>query len=198
MALVFDLLLHAFLLGSFVLFLVLLFALVFRTDDPTELFIRALAVFAGALIILGARATEYSYPEYMIDVISGVRPVAPAVETILTILPGAVGVAVGWYITRLIAKDDPRSVRFIGLIGMLAIASFAHAYLLAFDAKGVEIGKLALPNVLFVTGLVLWIVIKFPTRAEQRRDTAGRSSIRERLRAVMRSDDSPGSRDEVA
>ena len=192
MAFVFDLLLNVFLLASFVVFFVLLFVLVFTTtNDVGELFIRALAVFAGALVILGARAADLSYAEYMIEVLSGVRPVPPAIEGLLTIIPGAVGVAMGWYITHLLSKNDPRAVRVIGLVGMLAIASFAHAYLLAFDTNGLEIGKLALPNVLFVTGLVLWIVFKYPYPGQRSRRSATSSALRDRLRTALRSENTP-------
>jgi hypothetical protein len=162
MTVVLNVFLNVLLLAALVGFVFAIAWMAFwSTDVPFERAMRAFAFFAGALVVLGAQASGVGFAQYAVKSLAGVRPAGGGVKFLVTIIPGGAGVAMGWYITRAWKKHEVIAFRFLAFVGMLAATAFAVIYAQAFHVKGVRLGAAILPNVAFVVGLILYMMIKF-------------------------------------
>lgn len=145
------------------------------TQDPIERAIRGVALLAGALVALGAQATGGSFASFTVTALSGSRPAGAGVELLAAIIPGGVGVGMGWYIIRSLNRNEAIAVRILAFIGMLAAVSFTEVYALATKTRGVFLGAAAIPNAAFILGVMLYIVLKYesPSTKGARRGRLG-------------------------
>lgn len=151
--------LHTLLFGAMLFFLGAVVVLTLRTTNPIEKAIRALAMFTGALLVIGAEASGNSYADFIIRSLGEARPLTFGAFGV--ILPGAAGVALAWYLIRSVNRSENVAVRFLGLFGMLATTQFAVMYGAAVSDRGYDIGATAVPNIAFVSGLFLWVVFNY-------------------------------------
>jgi hypothetical protein len=131
------------------------------TDIPIERVMRAFAFFGGALVVLGAQATGHGFAQYAVNAFSGVRPAGGGVQFIATVIPGGVGVAMAWYLIRSWKKNEVIGFRILAFVGMLSATSFVVVYAQAFHVKGVALGAAILPNVSFLVGIIIYMMLKF-------------------------------------
>lgn len=155
----FALLLHVLFLGAMLLFGYALFRLIFSTDHPHERFYRVLALFLGAMIALGAQVTGVGYNVFAAGALSNVRVVSAGAAVVSSIIPALAGVGLGFIVAYLLRKSDERSIRILGLVGMLSLVSFLVVYGLAVSAKGLFLNEAALPNLSFIVGLGLVVLL---------------------------------------
>lgn len=160
-SIVLNLLLHTLLIGSLGLFLVAIVRVTLATEDNIERAIRAIALLAGAMVALGAQASGSSFATFTVNSLSGSRPVGTGVELLAAIIPGGVGVGMGWYIIRSLNRNETIAVRVLAFVGMLAAVSFAEVYAVATKTQGVILGAAAIPNSAFILGVMLYIVLKY-------------------------------------
>jgi len=162
------------LLGSLLLFTGFVFWNATHGTNNLELALRVSALFAGALVIVGAQAAGLSFAAFTVDSLSSTHPsTALASKVVGALLPGGVGVGMGWYLTRSLHRNQNIAMRVMAFVGMLAASQFAAIYVVATSRHGVRLGASALPNIFFVVGILIYMMLKFdPSRARQRRASA--------------------------
>lgn len=166
--------LNVLLAASCVFFLGSVFWVALRTEDPLERMLRAAALFAGALTVLVSQVSGASYAQFSLDALGGARPATGAAKALSAILPGLVGVGMGYYITRAIQQSEALAIRLMSFVGMLAAAQFVLLYGIAVSHKGLHLGLSALPNAAFVVGIVLYTVFKLDPEKVRRKSRARR------------------------
>ncbi|MBB2891132.1 hypothetical protein [Flexivirga oryzae] len=155
MALVFNIFLHALLVLSMLAFLIALLLMAFRTDDGTERLRRCLALFAGAMVVIGAQASGVSFAIFTTSSLAHARGASAAAHIFAVLVPAAAGVGLGYYFVRVYRRSEVFGLRMLCFVGMLALAAFAEVYASATHTSGVFLDAAALPNLSFVVGLVL-------------------------------------------
>lgn len=162
----FGLLLHLLFLGSMVGFSVALFRQTLAHEDSTERFYRILALFVGAMIALGANIGGVGYNVFAAGALSDVRIVSAGAAVVSSIIPALAGAGLGFLVAWLLRRQDDVAMRILCLVGMLALISFLVVYAIAVSANGLFLGVAALPNLVFVTGLGL-VVLMTPRRSQE-------------------------------
>lgn len=152
---IFNVLIHGILLGAMVLFAIVLFRLAMGTQDFMERVKRILALFAGAMIVVGAQASGLNFAEFIAKALTTGRASSAGAAVVSSIVAGLAGLGVGYLLVRLYRKNDLLAVRLICLVGMLALAAFVQSYATITSANGVFVGAMAAPNIAFAAGLVL-------------------------------------------
>jgi hypothetical protein len=158
MTVVFNLVLHVLLVGSLGLFLAVIVTNAIAEPDPRERILRLAALAVGAMVTLGAQAAGVSYAAFTVDALSGARATSAIAKIAATAVPGLLGAGLGFYIVRTFRRSDRIGMRVLGFVAMLATTAFAAVYAQATQTKGVFLGAAALPNVSFVSGVILCIV----------------------------------------
>jgi hypothetical protein len=156
-----NIFLHIMLVGSLLLFVVYGLLVTFRTNSLIERLIRLAAWFSGAMVVIGARTGGLSFADFTVDALSGTRPASAAAKLIGAIVPATLGIALASYLTNSLRKSNNVAIRVIAFVGMLAATQFAEIYAAAMSTHGVNIGAAAIPNIAFVVGIVMYIVLKY-------------------------------------
>lgn len=156
-----NILLHVLLLGSLGVYVLVLVRVVLAEEDRTERFIRASALFCGAMIVVGSQAAGAGYAEFIVQALAAARP---GTALLAAVIPGVLGVAIGAYLIHAMKRrGEDVTVRLLALIGMLAAASFASIYAFAMREHAGHLGSYAVPNLAFVVGLTLYVILNFQT-----------------------------------
>lgn len=155
---IFNILIHGILLGAMALFAFVLFRLAMDTYDVMERLKRILALFAGAMVVVGAQASGMNFAEFVAKALTTGRASSAAAAVISSLIAGLAGLGVGYLLVRLYRQSDVLAVRLICLVGMLALAAFLQSYATITSTNGVFVGAMAAPNIAFAAGLVLIFV----------------------------------------
>lgn len=156
---VFNLILHGMMVGAMVLFLGTLILVALQTDDRMEKLRRGLALFVGAMIVVGAEASGLNFAAFTAG-----RGASAASTAVASIIPAVAGVAIGFYLVRTYRKHDVRGTRLICFVGMLALASFVQVYATITHAGGIFVGASAIPNLAFAAGVVMVFIFGDDTK----------------------------------
>ncbi|MEI7775856.1 MAG: hypothetical protein WCK17_13890 [Verrucomicrobiota bacterium] len=161
--LVFNIFLNLVLVAALGGFVYGLYLLVTHAPSTPEKVMRLFAVFGGALVALGSNAVGKSYAAFAVDAFSGTRPAGGPIKFLLASVGAGAGVALGWYITNTFKKnrDSIIALRILCFVGTLSLTSFGVVYAEAFQIKGVSLGAAVIPNMMFLTGVILYTVFKF-------------------------------------
>lgn len=154
--------LHLFLVGSFAAFAYGLVVLVRERKD--QMVGRSMALFVGALVVVGAQASGRSYADFIIGALGESR--SPLFGFFGAVLPAAAGLALGYYFTRGARRSSERAIRGMIMVGTFAITQFALMYAIAVEQNGRDLDAAVTPNVAFVAGLGLWLVMNLGIKAE--------------------------------
>lgn len=157
-SLIFNALLHVLFVGAMVAFAVVLVRTALATDDTRERFFRFLALFLGAMIILGGQATGVSFPVFAAGALANAQVVSAGAAIVSGVIPALAGVGLGFYMIYVFRKNDERSYRVLCLVGMLALASFLTVYAVAASANGLFLSVAAIPNLSFTAGVGLVVL----------------------------------------
>jgi len=155
---VFNVLIHVILLGAMGLFAVVLVKLTLSAYDSMERVKRVLALFAGAMVIVGAQASGLNFAEFMAKALTVGRASSAAAAVVSSLIAGIAGLGVGYLLVRLFRQHNEMAVRIICLVGMLSLAAFIQSYATITAASGVFVGASAAPNIAFTAGLILIFV----------------------------------------
>lgn len=158
MTIVFNVILHFLLAGSMVLFGAVLFQQVKDAPNSYERVRRALALFVGAMIVLGAQASGVSVATFTVNALAGARSASATASVAAAVFPALLGFGLGFYLVRLNKRNENLSHRVICFVGMIALAAFVTVYASVTQAKGVILGVAAIPNLSFTAGVILVIV----------------------------------------
>ena len=167
-----NLFLHALLLGSLGVFIAGVVAGAVTEKDPQERVLRLAALVAGAMVALGAQTAGVSYADFVVRALSGARTASAGAAIIGAIIPALMGVGVAFYLVRTFRRSTRIGQRLLGFLAMLTGVAFAAIYAQATQTKGVILGAAAIPNVAFVTGIILTIVFTWDPDREQGGRTA--------------------------
>jgi hypothetical protein len=190
MELALNLFLHVLLIGSLFLFLTFALKSALAETDPTERVLRLMAMFAGALVALGANVSELSYADFTVGALAGARAPSAAAAAASSLIPALVGAALGFFIVRTFNKSSRRAQRLLGFLAVLSGVAFAAIYAQVAQAKGVLLGAAALPNISFVAGVMLTIVFTWDPDEQggMRLLDVARALVRRRERVEAASD----------
>lgn len=178
LSIVFNVLLHILLLGSMALFAIVLIATAVKTESVIERVKRVLALFLGAIVVVGAQVSGVSYAQFTAGSLANARVASGAAAVVTAIIPALVGGALGYLIVWTYSKSEVMAMRILCFVGMLALVSFIEVYAMATQAKGVLLGAAAVPNIAFVAGVGL-VFIFSP-------DKRGKSSVGTLLKSMAR------------
>jgi hypothetical protein len=163
MSVAFNVVLEILLLGSLLLFIVGLLATAFTETNRLERFLRIAAIFAGAMVAVGAASSGLDYATYTVNVLSQARSASAFVHVATTIVPAALGSGIGFYLVRAIRRSETFAIRIFGFVGMLATTAFIEVYAEAATRHGFKLGAAALPNIGFTAGVILTVVFTLRT-----------------------------------
>lgn len=187
MTLVFNVALHVLLVGSMVGFLVFLIMDTIAEPDRGEKFVRVLALVGGALVALGAKASGVDYATFAVQAMAGARPASAIANVGATVIPALLGAGFGFFITRTMSKSEEKGKRWASFIGMLALIAFLQVYAEAADVNGIFLGKASIPNVSFVTGVILTYVATYDKNRKNRApDPATKKDVAEMIGEAFR------------
>jgi hypothetical protein len=128
-----------------------------------ELLLRVAALFAGAMVVVGSQAAGLSFAQFSVQALSSARAGGAAAVAAAAVVPGVVGLGVGWYLTHSMHRGESIAIRVMAFVGMLAAAEFASIYAVAVHEQGVNLGATALPNITFVVGVFLYMILRYDT-----------------------------------
>lgn len=185
----FNIVLHGLLIGTLGLFTVWLLIDTVREPEPRQRMKRMLALAAGALVTLGAQAAGLSYAEFTVGALAGARGSSAVANVGATLVPALLGVGLGFFLVGVAKNSNARAMRLVTFIGMLAATAFAQVYAEATATNGIELGTAALPNITFVTGVILTYVFA----ADEHERSEGEGMMKSVLRgfAQRKQEDAP-------
>jgi hypothetical protein len=169
MSTILNIFLNLLLIGSMLAFIALALIAALRAQTARERFVRFGALFAGAMIVVGAQAAGITYTQFIVDSLSNTQPSSVAAKVAWAVVPGGLGGGLGYYLTNRARTSENVATRIMILAGMLATVQFAQIYTYSFGERGLDIGPAAIPNLSFVVGLVLWFVFHDGTQPAGRR-----------------------------
>jgi hypothetical protein len=182
MSIFFNIILHILLLGSLLLFAIVFLITAWYAPSTIERYLRIAAVFAGAMVSLGATASGMNYAAYTVDALAQGRTVSAAAHYFSIIIPALTGVGIGFFLVRTIRKSTIMAFRVMGFVGMLATTAFIEVYAQAATVTGFKLGAAALPNIGFTAGVILTVVFTLrPDGTEASGGGAARSFVSQLL-----------------
>lgn len=182
MSIVFSLILHILLLGSLLLFAVVFLITAWYAPSSMERYLRIAAIFAGAMVSLGATASGLNYATYTVNALAQGRTVSAAAHFFSIIIPALTGAGIGFFLVRTIRKSTIMAFRVMGFVGMLATTAFIEVYAQAATTTGFRLGATALPNIGFTAGVILTVVFTLrPDEAEAGNGGAARAFVAQLL-----------------
>ncbi len=187
MTVLLNIFLHMMLIGSLILFVLYGVIVTFQTNSLLERLIRLGAWFSGAMVVIGAQAGGLSFADFTVNALSGTRPASDIAKLMGALIPGALGVALASYLTNSVRRSNNVAIRVMAFVGMLAATQFAEIYAAAMSANGLEIGAAAIPNLSFVVGIVMYIVLTWDPEDRTRR-SSWRAALNISLRRRGRSE----------
>ncbi len=161
---VMNILLNVLLIGSLLGFLLVIVGMARQAPTKLETALRVAAMFAGAMVTVGASAAGVNYAEFTVDSLAGARPASAAAHLAAAVVPALAGAGLGFYMVRRIRSHSLMAMRILGFVGMLATTAFIQVYALAADTKGIALGATAIPNIVFTAGVIL--AVTFGLRPE--------------------------------
>jgi hypothetical protein len=173
MSAVFNVALHLVLIGSLVFFMIVLVITVLITQNRLERLMRSAAIFAGALVALGAQASGLDYAQYTVQALSGARPASAAAQVVTTVVPAMAGAGIGFFISRKLMSNEDMAMRGLAFVGMMATTAFLQVYAQAATSAGFKLGATAVPNIAFTAGIILTALFSLRTDGSQGRGVLG-------------------------
>lgn len=181
MYLAFNVALHLLLAFSIVSFAVVLIASAVTERNPRERILRIAGLVAGAMVALGAQVAGIDYAQFNVRALADTEPTSFLINLVAAAVPALLGAGLGWYTMHVYKKSERLAMRVLSFIGMMTIIAFLLVYAEATKANGVFLGSASIPNVAFVTGLILAIIFS----GDAERSSTG-SEVRNLLSNVLR------------
>jgi|GEM_PF-5339985 len=157
-----DIMLHVLLVVTMLAFAYGLLRLTFDTGgNQVELVMRLAALATGTLVVVGSDAAGVGYSDWIMRSLATTKTLPVGIYG--SLIPGAAGIALGWFIVRnLESRRSDLAMRFIALVGMLAFVEFVKSYLIGVQTRRLE--AIALPNLSFVLSLLFYMVARIRSR----------------------------------
>lgn len=152
-----DVAVHLLLLGSAAFFAWIVFQV--AVSDSEDRPLRVLAIFTGALIVIGADAAGLSYAGFVTEALGVNKPLTFGVFAVA--VPAAGGTFLAWYLIWATGRSYNKAMRLFTLVGTLALVQFLLVYVEAATQNGLDIGAAVVPNLVFIVGFFLYMILNF-------------------------------------
>jgi hypothetical protein len=158
----FNIALDVLLVGTLLVFALLLVEMAIRSAETRERFLRSLALAGGAIFALGAQVTGIDFAGSVVDSLVGGDPAGTATKLLLAILAGLVAAAFGWYFTQVVLRDEVGGVRLACGLGAITIVGLTLILAEAIHIQGLFLKAAAIPNFAFMVGLIVGVIFSVP------------------------------------
>jgi hypothetical protein len=147
---------------------------VFNTRGWTERIVRGLAIFAGTLVVMGAEAAGLTFSSFAVSTLTHGGLAGWLIKVAWVVLGGGAGSLLARYLVSRIDGGTNLQIRIMILVTIIAHVELLEIYAQNLKRHGFVLGIGALPDIAFITGLVLYVVFRY--------DTGEGSAIRANLR----------------
>jgi hypothetical protein len=151
--------------ASIVPFLAAAMLIVYRTTGLQERIIRGLAMFTAALVALGAQAAGLTLGSGVVSTLEVRGAVGALIKLAWLAVAGLGGAALGKYLTQQLATSSAIQLRVMVFVGTVAHLVMLEIYISSFSRNGFAVGAGAIPDIAFISGLLLYIVFKYDPAA---------------------------------
>lgn len=158
----FNIALDILLVGSLVVFALLLGEMAIGSAETRERFLRSLALAGGAIFALGAQVTGVDFAGSVVDSLVGADAAGTGSKLLLGILSGLVAAAFGWYFTQVVLRGETWGVRLACGVGAITIVGLTLILAEAIHVQGLFLEAAAIPNFAFMVGLIGGVIISVP------------------------------------
>jgi hypothetical protein len=186
MSIVFNIILHILLLGSLLLFAIVFLITAWYAPNTMERYLRIAAIFAGAMVSLGATASGVNYATYTVNALAQGRSISAVAHFFSIIIPVLAGAGIGFFLVRTIRTSKVMAFRVMGFVGMLATTAFIEVYAQAATVTGFKLGAAALPNIGFTAGVILTVVFTLRPEGPETSNSAARVFVSQLLQRGTR------------
>jgi hypothetical protein len=138
---------------------------VFNTRGWTERIIRGLTIFTGTLVVMAADATGLTLSSFAVNTFSHGGPVGWAIKLTWVVLGGGAGALLARYLISRVGTGTNLQLRIMILVTVIAHVELLEIYLQNLERNGFIHGIGELPDLAFISGLVLNIVFRFDFRS---------------------------------
>jgi hypothetical protein len=159
LALILFVLIHLFVVASIIGMIIFIVRVILDGHYAMERLLRVAAAAAGLLIYLGARAYGISVPELMYSSLKITEPLMKGLVGVVA--PLASGTFVAWFCLRMMQSHGDIAARGLLLFSSLVFAMFADTYAALAAQATPESLNLALPNITFVLGVILFLIFRY-------------------------------------
>ena len=152
-------LVHVLVIATVLLIVHVCWSTVRSETERLERLLLIASIAAGFLAYSAARAIGLSIPALMASSLQTSSPFGIAALGVT--FPSLAGVFVAWFCIRMMKRDHDIARRAALLLSVFIVTMFADVYVALAEDIGLTNPKLALPNVTFVLGMVLYIIFTF-------------------------------------
>jgi hypothetical protein len=162
---VFILLAHVFIVFAMLAMVIFLWRKTWEEKHRLEKLIRFFAVVTGFLVYFGLRASGISIPALLLSSISTVDKMSFGLWAAL--LPAVTGALVGWFCLTALERNSHIAPRGVIVVFAFFLTLFTDVYAATFDLARIshEFDKALIPNLTFIVGLMLYVILRFTPRA---------------------------------
>ncbi len=170
-AMVLFVLVHVLTVATIISMLVFMAHVVRSGDDAVERLLRIAAFAAGLLLYLGGRAYGISIPSLME---SSLRMAGSLAITLFGILmPMLSGILTALFCIHMMKSDSDIAARGLVLFSSLMSTMFADTYAVLATQVSPDRLRLALPNITFVLGVILYSIFRYKRPSPMPRQVTG-------------------------
>ncbi len=126
-----------------------------------EQFIKILSVVLGLFIYFAGKGLNLAIPTLIMDSMETTRPIVVGIVGLFS--PTLLGIISAYYIKRIFDKKSIIGERIILIFATLLITLFGEVYIASYSTSG---NTKLLPNVMFVAGVILYIVLGYTSEEE--------------------------------
>jgi hypothetical protein len=170
----YNIALDVLLVGTLIVFALLLGEMAIGSAETRERFMRWLAIACGAIFALGAQVTGVDFAGSVVDSLVGDDPAGTGTKLLLAVLAALVAAAFGWYFTQVVLRGETWGVRLACGLGAVTILGLTVILAEAFAEQGLFLEAAAIPNFAFMVGLIGGVIFSVPAAEAS---TGGRSGV---------------------
>jgi hypothetical protein len=170
----YNIALDVLLVGTLLVFALLLGEMAIGSSETRERFMRSLALAFGAIFALGAQVTGVDFAGSVVDSLVGADPAGTGTKLLMAVLAALVAAAFGWYFTQVVLRGETWGVRLACGLGAITIVGLTVILAEAIYEQGLFLEAAAIPNFAFMVGLIGGVIFSVPAADAS---TGGRGGV---------------------
>lgn len=151
--------------GTIVPFLAAAMLIVYRTTGLQERLIRGFAMFTATLVVLGSQAAGLAVGKGIVGMLEFGGFGGLMIKTAWILLAGSAGVMLSRHLTKHLYDSTNLQLRVMVFVGMVVHLELLEIYISNFSRNGLAVGSGAIPDIAFISGLLLYIVLRYDPEA---------------------------------